>query len=305
MKKSDLTAMTVTELKALAQKKKVPLPSGAKKADMIEALLTAGPFEAEGAVKDAEKQPVKTAPGKRATPATATATKRPRRAPAAEPAAPSGSPQERGELAAGTGEPLVAQERVENAKYYTGPSRPAPAAGAYAELPAGYGEDQITIMARDPSVAYAYWEVTPARLEREKAWFGWDSKLSVRIYDVTGVLFDGTNAAGYYDQDVSERIGNWYFDTGRPSHSFCADIGLLAPDGRFLTLARSNTITMPRDGVSDVIDEEWMVTEEEFWKIYGFPGGLSSQEVSEMMRRRRMHGISSPGLSSRERGKGK
>jgi hypothetical protein len=92
---------------------------------------------------------------------------------------------------------------------------------------------------------------------------------------------------------------------GRPNHSFCADIGLRAPDGRFLALARSNFVTMPRDGASDVIDEEWMVSEEEFWKLYGFPGGLSSQEVSELWRQRRMHGISSPGMSGRGRGKGK
>jgi hypothetical protein len=290
MKKSDLTAMTVAELKALARKKRITLPSGAKKAGIIAALLAA----------DAKK-PAKAAAKKAMTPAKGKEAKRPRRTPGAGP----GKPGERWEMPAGVEEPLMAQEQVEDAKYYTGPAQPAPAAGAYAELPQGYGEDRITIMARDPSVAFAYWEVTPGRLEREKAWFGWDSKLCIRIYDVTGVQFDGTNAAGYYDQEIAERVGSWYFDMGRPNHSFCADIGLRTPDGRFLTLARSNYVTMPRDGVSDVIDEEWMVAEEEFWKLYGFPGGLSSAEVSEFWRQRRMHGISSPGMSGRERGKGK
>ena len=164
-------------------------------------------------------------------------------------------------------------------------------------------------MMRDPFVAYAYWDSSPARIERERAWFGWNSKLCLRIYDVTGVQFDGRNAIGYFDQEISDRTGNWYFDLGRPSHSFCADLGLLAPEGRFLTLARSNYITMPLDTASDTIDEEWMLVDEEFWKLYGYPegmrGGLSSPQMQEMVRRRRLLEISSPGLFSRERQKRK
>lgn len=295
MKKPDLTALTAAELKALAERKKVPIPSGAKKADILAALIAAGKKPAKAAVKKAAaKKAGKAAPGKR-----------PRRAPPAEPAKAPEKPREEWKMPPGVEEPLMAQERVETAKYYTGPAHPVPAAGAYGELPAEYGEDRIALMARDPYVAFAYWEVTPGRLEREKQWFGWDSRLCVRIYDVTGVQFDGGNATGHYDQDISERVGSWYFGINRPSRSFVADIGLRSPDGRFLTLARSNYVVMPRDGASDVIDEEWMITEEEFRKLYGFGEGLSSQEVAELWRQRRLHGISSPGMSAREGGKGK
>lgn len=202
-------------------------------------------------------------------------------------------------------EPLLAQERVEKSKFYTGPVSARPEAGGAGELPAEYGEERLTLMARDPYVAFAYWEVTPGRLDREKRWFGWDSRLCVRIYDVTGIQFDGGNAVGYYDQDVTERVGNWYFGINRPGRSFVADIGLRSPEGRFLTLARSNYVTMPREGASDVIDEEWMITDEEFWKLYRFGEGLSSQEAAEMWRQRRLlHGVSSPGMSARRRGGG-
>ena len=211
-------------------------------------------------------------------------------------------------MPAGVEEPLMAQSRVTESKYYTGPEEKKPQL-PYEYLPSEYGEDRIMLMARDPYMAYSYWEATPGRIEKEKAWFGWDSKLCVRIYDVTGVgSFDGTNASGYFDQEVYERVGNWYFDLGRPTHSFCADIGLLSPGGRFLTLARSNYITMPRDGVSDVLDEEWMLVDEEFMKLYGVPGkvgGLSSPEVQEMVKLRRMLEVSSPGASSSAKAKRK
>ncbi len=110
---------------------------------------------------------------------------------------PKATPVREWKLPPGVEEPLMAQERVAESKYYTGPSQQMPAV-ASGELPQGYNEERIAILSRDPFVAYAYWEATPARIEREKAWFGWDSKLCVRIYDITGVQFDGRNAIGYY-----------------------------------------------------------------------------------------------------------
>ncbi len=283
MKKSELTAMALNALKALAKKMKVTLPAGAKKADIVDSLMAASNAENDKAIS---RKVVKPAAGKSTR---------------SSESKPSGPPSRSRTMPEGAGEPLMAQSRVAESKYYTGPAgqKPAPSSG---ELPSEYGDDRITILVRDPYVAYAYWEASPARVEKEKSWFGWDSKLAVRIYDVTGVQFNGANAIGYFDQEVHDRKGNWYFDLGRPTHSFCADFGLLAPTGRFLTLARSNYINMPRDGVSDVIDEEWMLLDEDYWKMYGFPAG-SSPNVTEMWRRMRMQGISSPGMRIREKAK--
>ncbi len=332
MTKSELTTKTVAELKALAKKMKVSLSASAKKVDII-AVLAAS----ETGKKPAKKPVVKKAlaAAKRTVNTVTTATKQAiqkasrRKKPAAaaikEPAviakaavsrrrpttgepAIANVPVREWKLPPGAEEPLLAQERISESKYYTGPDTRA-LIPAHGELPQGYGEDKIVLMMRDPFVAYAYWDSSPTRIERERAWFGWNSKLCLRIYDVTGVQFDGRNAIGYFDQEIFDRTGNWYFDLGRPSHSFCADLGLLAPEGRFLTLARSNYITMPLDTASDVIDEEWMLVDEEFWKLYGYPeglrGGLSSPQMQEMVRRRRLLEITSPGLFSRERQKRK
>jgi hypothetical protein len=208
-------------------------------------------------------------------------------------------------MPAGMEGPLEAQERVSDAKFFTGAPEHKPPM-PYDSLPHEYGGERMTLLARDPDMAFSYWELPQDRLEKEKAWFGRDSKLCVRIYDVTDVQFNGANATAYFDQEVYERVGSWYFDFGRPAHSFCADLGLLAPNGRFLTLIRSNTITMPRDGVSDVLDEEWMLVDEEFMKLYGIPGtsrgilgGLSSPEAQELLRQRRLLEITSPGTFPR------
>jgi hypothetical protein len=313
MKDTDLKKMNVAELKALAKKMKIEIVARARKADIVELLASA--------FRKAEKPTAgKTAGAAKRTAVQkeASGTKRKSAVPAKVKARPAA--QKSGALPAKPAvsvppagrewktppraeEPIMTQVRVSDAKYYTGPGREQ--TGASSGLPLGYGEEKIALMARDPYVAYAYWEVTPSRLERDKTWFGWNGKLTVRLYDVTGVQFDGRNASGYYDQEVNDLVGSWYFDVGRPAHSFIADVGLLTPEGRFLTLARSNSITMPRDGVSDVVDEEWMLADEEFWKLYGFSGGPSSLQLQEMVRIRRMQQITSPGQMNRERPKRK
>ena len=302
MKKSELLNMVVSELKALAKKMKIVVPVRAKKADIIDALLAADKKEKKAALSaKAGKKTVSKTKGRTKKAGTIKTSSARRRAPEGKIPEPS-APVHDWKMPPGAEEPLLAQERVSESKYYTGPASNM-TAGEHGELQQTYGEDRIVLLTRDPFVVHAYWEATPPRLDREKAWFGWNSKLCVRIYDITGVQFDGRNAIGYFDQELFERAGNWYFDLGRPSHSFCADLGLLSPEGRFLTLARSNYVTMPRDGVSETIDEEWMLVDEEFWKLYGSQGSHGSsagmQEKEKMRRKRqRVQAITSPGLFS-------
>jgi hypothetical protein len=308
MKKTELQTMVVTELKALAKKMNLKIPARSKKAEIVESLAAAfnkvkstpapgrnAGTKSSGAQKNSDS--AKSPAPKKKLPS--------KPAPMTKPTVEAPSSGREWKLPPGAEEPLMAQERVSDAKYYTGPEQEPARDRSYAELPVHYGEERISLMVRDPYLAYVYWEVSPSRIEKEKAWFGWSGKLTVRVYDVTGVQFDGRNAVGYYDQEVNGPVGSWYFDLGRPAHSFLADIGLLSPEGRFLTLARSNYVMMPRDGVSDVVDEEWMLVDESFWKLYGFPGGPSSPQLQEMMRIRRSQQVTSPGTFSRVRSKRK
>lgn len=289
MKKADLTAMTIAELKALARKRKITVPGSAKKADIVDALLGAS-------------VPEKKRPAARSTAAAGRSSVS--SAKAAQPAAVRrAAPEKR--AAKRSERPQMAQERVEQAKYHAGTGSGAGRPPSYTELPNEYGEDRIVMMPRDPSVAFAYWEVTPARLAREKEWFGWDSALCIRIYDVTGVHFDGSNAAAYYDQEIQQRFGSWYFHIGRPGHSFVADVGLRAADGRFLVLSRSDTLRMPAEGPAAAAAEGiWALSDEEFREMYGFPEGMSSEEVREFWKARRV-GSASSVMTTAAGGKGR
>lgn len=111
-------------------------------------------------------------------------------------------------------------------------------------LPAEYGENSITLMTVDPNKLFAFWEV------RKDTLAIYTGNLNIRLYDVTGVDFDGTNANNYFDIPVNERIGSWYIDVG-PEKEFITDIGIVNPQGIFSTIARSNKVSTPRRTISE------------------------------------------------------
>jgi len=203
------------------------------------------------------------------------------------------------------GEPAQGmQQAVEESRYYTG----VPEQGASAipsELPYHYNSDSIVLLVRDPHWTFAYWEVTHGKLEAGMAQLGCNGSgsLTLRVYDVTDTDFNGHNAHGYKDISVFERVGSWYVNTGMPGRSFIIDLGLKAPDGRFITLARSNAVKTPPDSVSSILDEEWVLPEQDYRRIFALSGGYSaigasSAELQAAASQRVAFGMASPGMSS-------
>lgn len=199
------------------------------------------------------------------------------------------------------------RHKAEEAKYYPRPSAyMPPRQWEREELPSAYGETRIVVMVRDPHWLFAYWEITDARrmdIERE-ARAGWgDLRKVLRVYDVTDIEFNGTNAHKYFDIDITSETGNWYIRVGEASRSWCVDLGVVTSDGRFIVVARSNVVATPREGASDVIDEEWMSIEEEFLKLYGLWGGFAGAspgkaQIRKLLKERLEKELSSGAVSS-------
>ena len=81
------------------------------------------------------------------------------------------------------------------------------------------------------------------------------------------------------------------------------DIGYLARSGRFYVLARSNVVTTPRAGVSDVIDENWAdIDSKKADRIYAMSGGFdptaSSLELKQLFEERLRRPLGSPAVTS-------
>ncbi len=154
------------------------------------------------------------------------------------------------------------QQRVTAAKYYIG-AEDSPELDEAFVLPQGYGEDAITLMVRDPYWLYAYWELTEERGRELKDILGEDefvtSRLVLRVYDITGT--DVSAPIEHYDIDVSSEARNWYVNVLRVERDYSVDIGVIAPDGSFIVIARSNRVSLPPIGPSSVIDEEWVTVD--------------------------------------------
>lgn len=169
------------------------------------------------------------------------------------------------------------------------------------ELPLAYGEDKIVLLARDPRWLYTYWEVTQDKWETLKQQLNRDfysAKKVLRVYDVSDIIFDGNNAHSFFDIEIGIDTDNWYINADCPGRSWCVDLGLRLVDGRFITIIRSNVVNTPIDGPSWITDEEWMIPEEMFARLYGMGFGFGRTSPGKARAESMRRALFSGGLSS-------
>lgn len=196
------------------------------------------------------------------------------------------------------------QQKVAEAKYYLGPA-PQYKAPQDFQFPYGYGDNRIVIMVRDPWWIFSYWEIMQQKENEIRNKIFQEGlrpvKSILRVYDITDIEFNGRNAHNSFDIELTGLANNWYINVGAPNRSWIVDIGILADNQEFFLLARSNCVRTPRFGMSDVIDEEWMCLEDEYWRMFGLSGGFgigkASLGLKEMFRKRLLQQISSAGWS--------
>jgi hypothetical protein len=116
-------------------------------------------------------------------------------------------------------------------------------------IPWGYGVDRVTAMVVDPERLYVYWEVTDDSVATARAALGpggANAWLNLRVYDITGRLFDGTNAHSYVDHRIERHDRQWFFAINKPTSSACVEVGLKSDEGYFAKIIRSGRVEFPR-----------------------------------------------------------
>src|ERR1051325_4505806 len=143
-------------------------------------------------------------------------------------------------------------------------------------LPEGYGDNRLVIMSRDPFWFFAYWEITHERAEQIRVAHGRDSwdraVLVLRVYDPGEPSQPPIDAASHFDVEVQKFARQWYVQVPNSGHIYIADLGWRWPDGKFVSLFRSNVIRQPGGRVSEKVDSQWMSV------------GLMTQEWEQMAR---------------------
>jgi hypothetical protein len=100
----------------------------------------------------------------------------------------------------------------------------------------------------------------PDKIEYARKTLGDDfnrSKHVIRIYDVTLINFNGSNANSRFDVEINSTANNWYIHPVKDSVNYCAELGLRQPNGGFFSLAMSNFSDTPRRSPSSNHNEIW------------------------------------------------
>jgi hypothetical protein len=128
-------------------------------------------------------------------------------------------------------------------------------------IPWGYGSDRVTAMAVDPVRLFVYWEVTDGAMAAARKQLGSGGPgawLNLRVYDISGRLFDGTNAHSYFDEGVGRDVRQWFFEIGKPTSTTCVEIGMKSSEGYFVKIARSGRVDFARDQAQGAGPVEWL-----------------------------------------------
>jgi uncharacterized protein len=140
-------------------------------------------------------------------------------------------------------------------------------------IPWSYGLDRVTAVAVSPDRLYVFWEVSDQALETARAGLGpggpaaW---LDLRVYDTTGLIFDGTNAHSYFDHRVERGDRQWFFDVGKPTSTSFVEIGMRSTEGFFVKIARSGRVEFPRKESATWSEPEWLT-------VVATAGGLETR----------------------------
>ena len=157
----------------------------------------------------------------------------------------------------------------------------------------GYTRDRLVAMVRDPYWLHAYWELTRQSIERARVALGqhWHAARPVlRLFEVSRDGTTNTVRKVVRDIEIHGGVNNWYVDVQDPPKSFQMDIGYVAPDGKFLSLCRSNSVTTPQINVVGAEDGNWTTVAQDFDRIYALSGGYTdsggSSDLKEIFEER-------------------
>ncbi|HYF47924.1 MAG TPA: DUF4912 domain-containing protein, partial [Planctomycetota bacterium] len=116
-----------------------------------------------------------------------------------------------------------------------------------------------------PRQGFVHWRIKQDwidRIAREKG-NGWHrSRMVVRVYDVTNIIFTGLNAHRFFDLSINSLTGQLFFGLPQGGTSQLAEAGFVLANGEFIAAARSQTVQFPPDGVSSRTDHAALMVDE-------------------------------------------
>jgi len=124
-------------------------------------------------------------------------------------------------------------------------------------LPDTYLKDKLVAMPVNPHWIHFYWDFS----EENKALLRSQEirKVVLRVYDVTYIEFDGTNAHRTFEIIIDPfNLKNYYLNIPMPGAHYLGEIGYYDANGNYKILMRSNLCRIPVNSPSQSTRERWM-----------------------------------------------
>ncbi len=139
-----------------------------------------------------------------------------------------------------------------------------------------FKETRVTVLPVEPYLVHVYWEASSDELDQLRRRLSHEyssSEAVLRFYDVTNVVFDGTNAHSCFDVRIDLDSKSSYVHLWSPEKWYCVELGFKTKDGICLPLARSNIVRTPRPLPAPRADNRFVFVEQDA------DGSLLSTEV--------------------------
>lgn len=235
MKKTDLQARNLKDLKAIASKMGIKRPSSGKE-DLITEILAA---ERVKSLKGGSPRKVALT---RTTPSASRSSARAKATPPAEELKK--TPKKRRAAPAATPPlPAAAEHKFDL------PSHPIPASSSspydnLGELPDSYGTGRLFLTARDPNWLYAYWDYTWQQME--------DMRRGARHGELKLKIHSGRDPESPVQQEITlnPATRNWFVNVGHANSDYFAQIGYYNHEGAFICTSRSRPAHTPPSELS-------------------------------------------------------
>lgn len=101
----------------------------------------------------------------------------------------------------------------------------------------------------------SYWKMAPWQKHLITSYFNQDINLNIiifRIYDVTDIYFNGSNAHSLYEFQLSEESNEWTIKGIKPGRSYLTEIGYKIKQHHFFPVLRSNAVHNLPEGLDQL-----------------------------------------------------
>ncbi|MBT2687127.1 DUF4912 domain-containing protein [Bacillus sp. ISL-47] len=129
-------------------------------------------------------------------------------------------------------------------------------------------EDKINITRISAEKIKVYWEISIYKENMVAQYFNrpissW--RKALRIYDVTGVIFDGGNAQSDHEVVLLNQHTEWTFKGLKPNRVYCIEMGVKLTENNFFPLLRSDALYTSEMGFENISRPQEPIQEAAEW----------------------------------------